>query len=314
LFKGNKKIFEGLYIYDKWDWGRTHPVIHLDFAEIGYKTSNMLESSLLDFVNSEASKYAVTLTNSALPSRFAQLIEKLHEKAGSPVVILVDEYDKPLIDNLSNKEIYQEVKRTLHDFYQVIKASDRHERFVFLTGVSRFSGLSIFSGLNNLTDITMESESAAICGYTQKELENNFEEYIETAAKANRITIKEMLSEIKRWYNGYSWDGKTFVYNPFSTLSFFRKKEFENYWFETGTPTFLIEQIRKRDDLEPLVEERVVDASSLRGRDDNKIGNIGLLFQTGYLTIKKKELGEDNTPEYTLDFPNMEVRKAFLTK
>ncbi|MDR1523332.1 MAG: ATP-binding protein [Endomicrobium sp.] len=312
LFKGNKKIFEGLYIYDKWDWIKTNPVIHLDFTEIGYKTSSMLENSLLDYVNSLASKYEVELTNSALPSRFAQLIEKLHEKAGDRVVILVDEYDKPLIDNLSKNEVYPEVKRTLHDFYQVIKASDEHLRFVFLTGVSRFSGLSIFSGLNNLIDITMEEESTGICGYTQKELESNFKEYIQNATKANKMTVKKLLSEIKRWYNGYSWDGKTLVYNPFSTLAFFRKKEFESYWFATGTPTFLIEQIRQRDDLELFIGPKVVDSNSLRGRGDTSIENIALLFQTGYLTIKKKEL-ENNRPQYTIDFPNMEVRTAFLT-
>jgi hypothetical protein len=223
LFKGNKKVFEGLYIYDKWDWTKINLVINLDFATIAYKTVSILEKSLLDFVNSEASKNGVVLDNSTLPSRFAELIEKLHEKAGQRVVILVDEYDKPLIDNLSEGEVYLQVKRTLHDFYQVIKASDEHLRFVFLTGVSRFSGLSIFSGLNNLNDITMETECAGICGYTQEELESNFKEYIESVSQTMEIAKEEVLSEIKRWYNGYSWDGKTFVYNPFSTLAFFRK-------------------------------------------------------------------------------------------
>jgi Holliday junction resolvase-like predicted endonuclease len=225
---------------------------------------------------------------------------------------LVDEYDKPLIDNLSHKEVYPQVKRSLHDFYQVIKASDEHLRFVFLTGVSRFSGLSIFSGLNNLNDITMESESSPICGYTQEELENNFKEYIERASEMMQMTEEEELSEIKRWYNGYSWDGKRFVYNPFSTLAFFRKKEFENYWFGTGTPTFLIEQIKKRDDLESFVGAKVVGESSLRGLDYDNIESIGLLFQTGYLTIKKEESTELGL-QYTLDFPNMEVRNSFLT-
>ena len=139
LFKGKKELFDGLYIYDKWDWSKKYPVIHLDFATIAYKTVEQLESSLLDFINSTANKYGVELSNNALPSRFAELIEKLNKKAGERVVILVDEYDKPLIDNLRDKEVYVQVKRVLHDFYQVIKAKDAHEKFVFMTGVSQFS-------------------------------------------------------------------------------------------------------------------------------------------------------------------------------
>jgi hypothetical protein len=313
LFKGNKKLFEGLYIYDKWDWTKTSPVIHLDFTKITYTTNEELEFSLNKFVELKAQENEIVIDKEfLLAMKFAQLIEKLHKKSGERVVILVDEYDKPLIDNLSKEGLYQEVKRRLHDFYQVIKASDEHLRFVFLTGVSQFSGLSIFSGLNNLNDITMDLRYGAICGYTQEELETNFKEYIESTSQMMQITKEEILSQIKRWYNGYSWDGKVFVYNPFSTLMFFDKKEFENYWFATGTPTFLIEQIKKRNDLELLIEQRTVNSSSLRGRGDTNIENIGLLFQTGYLTVKKKEIGEDNTPRYTMDFANMEVRKAFI--
>jgi hypothetical protein len=284
----------------------------LDFTELGYSSINVLNNSLEDFITRTAMEYAIDFISRGTPDKFSELIEKLHEKRGEEVVILVDEYDKPLIDNL-NREVYSEVKRTLHDFYQVIKAKVKHERFVFLTGVSRFSGLSIFSGLNNLIDITMESEFGTICGYTQEELESNFKEYIENAAEEMGLNKKELLSEIKRWYNGYSWDGKTFVYNPFSTLAFFSNKEFKDYWFATGTPTFLIEQIKKRNDLEIFIEAKVVNSSSLRGRGDTNIENIAMMFQTGYLTIKKKEIIEYE-PRYTIDFPNMEVKKAFLSR
>jgi hypothetical protein len=157
----------------------------------------------------------------------------------------------------------------------VIKASDEHEKFVLLTGVSQFSGLSIFSGLNNLNNITMNAKYGAICGYTQEELEVNFKEYIEKTAEEMELSKEKLLTEIKKWYNGYSWDGKTFVYNPFSTLLFFSKSKYTNYWFKTGTPT------------------------------------IGLLFQTGYLTIKKEDI-DNGRPQYTMDFPNMEVREAFI--
>ena len=313
LFKGKRNLFEGLYIYDKWDWSKTNPVIHLDFATIAYKTVEQLESSLLDFINSTANKYSVELNDNTLPSRFAELIEKLSKKAGERVVILVDEYDKPLIDNLSDKEVYAQVKRALHDFYQVIKAKDAHEKFVFMTGVSRFSGLSIFSALNNLNDVTMDNQYGTICGYTQEELEGNFKEYIKETAEHLGINYQEALDRIKSWYNGYSWDGKTFVYNPFSTLLLFKKKEFDSHWYETGTPTFLIEQIKKKNDLYSFVTNQKVESSSLKGSDNETQETITLLFQTGYLTIKSKEIKKDELPQYTLDFSNMEVRKAFLS-
>ncbi|MDR2437102.1 MAG: ATP-binding protein [Endomicrobium sp.] len=313
LFKGKKEIFEGLYIYEKWDWSKTNPVIHLDFTEIGYKSSDELERSLNIFLDGIIESQSLVVEKSApIPVKFAELIEKLQEKSGQQVVILVDEYDKPLIDNLSKEEIYSEVKRTLHDFYQVIKASDEHLRFVFLTGVSQFSGLSIFSGLNNLNNITMDYKYTSICGYTQEELENSFDEYIESTTKYMGISKEELLSNIKYWYNGYSWDGKTFVYNPFSTLSFFDKKRFENYWFSTGTPTFLIEQIRERDDLEAFAESREVGMGSLRGDGSDKIETTGLLFQTGYLTIKKEEI-DNYISQYIIDFPNYEVKSSFLS-
>ncbi|MDR0399215.1 MAG: ATP-binding protein [Endomicrobium sp.] len=315
LFKGNKEVFKGLYIYDKWDWSKTYPVIHLDFAEIQYATIEQLEISLDKFLNDLAREENIVLEESAtylVGVKFAELIEKLHKKTGQQVVILVDEYDKPLIDNLSKQEVYPEVKRTLHDFYQVIKASDEHLKFVFMTGVSRFSGISVFSALNNLHDITTSNKYSSICGYTQEELEINFKEYIESTAKIMETTRKEVLSEIRKWYNGYSWDGKTYVYNPFSTLVLFSEKKFANYWFETGTPTFLIEQIKKRNDLESFAESREVGRGSLIGDGSDKIETTPLLFQTGYLTIKKEEI-VDNESQYELDFPNYEVKSSFLS-
>ena len=313
LFKGNKELFEGLYIYDKWDWAKKYPVIHLDFAEITYSNSDELKSSLNKFVELTAEDNNVVIDKELpLSMKFAQLIERLHKKAGERVVILVDEYDKPLIDNLSKEGIYAEVKRTLHDFYQVIKASDEHERFVFMTGVSQFSGLSIFSGLNNLNNITMDNKYGGICGYSQEELESSFKEYIESVSQEMGMIREGVLSLIKRWYNGYSWDAKTFVYNPFSTLLFFDKKEFKGYWFETGTPTFLIEQIKKRNDIEAFAERREVGMESLKGDGSDKIETTALLFQTGYLTIKKKEV-DNYGLQYTINFPNMEVKNAFLS-
>jgi Holliday junction resolvase-like predicted endonuclease len=311
LFKGSKELFEGLYIYDKWDWSKKYPVIHLDFAKLAYDTPGRLENSLSDFIGNTALEYSITLTNSEIETRFSELIEKLHQSTGQQVVVLIDEYDKPLIDSLNDEEIYKKIKKILHSFYQVIKAGDAHIKFVFLTGVSQFSGLSIFSGLNNLENITMSEEFSSICGYTQEELENNFKEHIQEAAKANRMTEKEILSEIKYYYNGYSWDGKTSVYNPFSTLLFLKQKKFNRYWFETGTPTFLIEQIRKRDELVIFTQPQKVNAKLLRGGDDSRVSIEALLFQTGYMTIKAEERIERDY-WYTIDFPNYEVRTAIL--
>jgi hypothetical protein len=170
LFKGSKELFEGLYIYDKWDWSKKYPVIHLDFTEIQYETDEQLEVSLEEFLDDTAARQNITLEKTAtrlINVKFSELIDKLHESTGQQIVVLIDEYDKPMIDNLIDKQVYDKVKKTLHNFYQVIKGSDAHIKFVFMTGVSRFSGLSVFSALNNLNDITMDYKYTTICGYTR---------------------------------------------------------------------------------------------------------------------------------------------------
>jgi hypothetical protein len=192
-----------------------------------------------------------------------------------------------------------------------MKGSDEHIKFVFLTGVSKFSGLSIFSALNNINDITLSGEYSALCGITQEELESNFSEYLEVTAKKLSITHKKLLSDIRRWYNGYSWDGQTSVYNPFSTLLFFNDKEFRNYWFNTGTPTFLIELLKKRSNVESFLQPVQTQSSVFSSYDPEYLETIPLLFQTGYLTIKaikRKRTGQT----YRLEPPNFEVRKAFI--
>ncbi|MDR1418550.1 MAG: ATP-binding protein, partial [Endomicrobium sp.] len=252
----------------------------------------------------------ITLTKTKtqlIHAKFSELIEKLHQSTGQQVVVLIDEYDKPMIDSLA-KEIHQEIKEILHSFYQVIKAGDAHIKFVFMTGVSRFSGL------NNLNDITMDYKYTTICGYTQKDLESNFKEHLKVIEEYMGISKEELLSKIKHWYNGYSWDGKSFVYNPFSTLMFFDKKEFIGYWYKTGTPIFLIEQIKKKSDIDKFRGEVLVSSQLLEGNssDYSNIESVTLLFQTGYLTVKKKESNEDGVV-HTLDFPNKEVKDSFLT-
>jgi hypothetical protein len=311
LFKGQKELFEGLYIYDKWDWTQQYPVIRIDFGGLSHRTTEALINSLSDLVKITASKNGIVLESTELPDRFRELIEQLHSSTGQPVVVLVDEYDKPITDHLSNPEVMQTNRETLHDFYQVLKAADEHIRFIFLTGVSKFSGVSVFSALNNPDDITLDDRYASICGYTQEELESNFTEYIAAAAQKLSMSRETLLDEIRTWYDGYSWDGETPVYNPYSTMSFFKKERFTDYWFRTGTPTFLMELLKSRNQLQPVLEPIEADESAFDSYDSANIGEMPLLFQTGYLTIKQRVFN-NGMAKYTLDLPNSEVRNAFM--
>ncbi|MDR1195247.1 MAG: ATP-binding protein [Endomicrobium sp.] len=314
LFNGNKKLFEGLYIYDKWNWEEKYPVIHLDFAELKYSSGQELNASIEKILGVIAKNAGISLehdANGLIPMQFAELIKKLHKAYGSRVVILVDEYDKPVTDNLSNKEVLSANKRILHDFYQVIKATDEHLKFVFLTGVSKFSGLSVFSALNSINDITVDERYSTICGYTQEELEEHFKDYIEGLSKELNLTYDEIIAAIKDWYNGYSWDGKISVYNPFSTLMLFDKKEFANYWFRTGTPTFLLDLIRRHNRPQNFLGSLTASDSSFESYNPDNVNEIPLLFQMGYLTIKNK-VSSIKGVQYTLGFPDIEVKDSFL--
>jgi hypothetical protein len=259
-----------------------------------------------------AKQYDVSLTTASAPDRFDELIRLLHEKTGEKVVILIDEYDKPVTAHLFDSHL-DGIRTAVHDFYQVMKGADGYLRFLFLTGVSKFSGLSIFSALNNPDDITLSDDYASICGYTQKELEDNFPEYIDLAAERIGITNEELLDGIRYWYDGYTWDGKTSVYNPFSTLLFFSKRRFIGYWFNTGTPTFLIDILQRRERTGIVLEPQTVDGSVLNGGyDPQTLSEIPLLFQTGYLTVKSVELNRMKS-KYTLGVPNEEVNDALMT-
>ncbi|MDR3245934.1 MAG: ATP-binding protein [Prevotellaceae bacterium] len=311
LFKGQKELFEGLYIYDKWNWNEQYPVIRLDFGERTYDTPEKLESSLFTFINEMAENYSVNLVSPDLSDRFGELIKRLHKSTGQQVVVLIDEYDKPITDHLSDPKVMTANKTTLHNFYQVLKATDEHLYFIFLTGVSKFAGVSVFSALNNPDDITKEDQYASICGYTQEELESYFSDYINRAAKYNNMNRRDLLDKIRTWYNGYSWDGETSVYNPFSTLSFFKKMIFDDYWFRTGTPGFLIELLKRRNQLQPIFEPIRVGSSIFDGYEPENISEISLLFQTGYLTVKQRDKSQ-NRVQYILELPNEEVKESFL--
>ncbi|MDR0572953.1 MAG: ATP-binding protein [Tannerella sp.] len=311
IFKGKKALFEGTYIYDKREW-EEYPVIKIDWTGINHSTPEKMEESLALYLSNIADNYQITLRSKSAVDYFRDLIEALRKKTGKNVVILIDEYDKPVTAHLSDPHL-EPVKTAMHSFYQIMKGSDEYLQFIFLTGVSKFSGLSIFSALNSPQDITLREEYATICGYTQEELESNFSEYIDSAAERLKMTREYLLDRIRYWYNGYTWDGKTAIYNPLSTMKFFQIRHFANYWFNTGTPTFLMNIIQRRNSVDTVLYPLVVDESVFDEYDPANISEIPLLFQTGYLTIKKMELTPEGLAEYTLGVPNMEVNKSLLT-
>ena len=301
LFNGNRELFKGLWIEDKWDWSQTHPVIRLSLDAIGHKWG--LAEALLKALHKNAKSHGISLQSDTPDQAFVELIEALVDKTGKQVVILIDEYDKPIVDYLDPYDLAKasEQRDILKTFFSILKNASDNIRFLFITGVSKFAKVSIFSDLNHLVDLTLHPNYAALCGYTQAELEHHFEPYLRTMPT-------DTLDNMKVWYDGYSWDGKTFLYNPFSVLNFFDQKIFGNFWFSTGTPSFLVKLMRKRNEYklqETVVSNLVFESFILEKFDDLDLNS--LLLQTGYLTIKT--VNDDET--FTLNYPNQEVQKAF---
>ena len=315
LFKGNKESFERLYIYDKWNWENTYPIIKVDFGEISHDTSSNLKLSLNKFLKNTATNKNIDLEETDLiPDKFSELIKKLHDKTGKQVVVLIDEYDKPIIKHLNDIELAESNRDVLSSFYQVLKDNDKYLRFVFLTGVSKFSKTSLFSELNNLDDLTLNPNFAKICGHTQKELEKYFKEYIDEFANNHNISKDIILSFIKEWYNGYSWNGKDFLYNPFSILNLFGTGEFNNYWFDTGSPTLLIDLIMNNPkNINTFLNPKTKFMGSFPSFDFGQIDLNTILLQTGYLTITEKKAVIGKLPEYCLAIPNKEVHDSFYS-
>ncbi|MDR1195428.1 MAG: ATP-binding protein, partial [Endomicrobium sp.] len=312
LFNGNKKLFEGLYIYDKWDWTKQYPVVRLDWNTLSYSNPETLTNALLNFLEKVAMENNIVLENSYLGSRFYELLEQLHKSTGRRVVFLVDEYAKPAIDSFSDIDTMTAYGNILNGFYCVLKAADKHMNFIFLTGVSKFVGVSAYMGLNSFNDITLSRHSVSICGYTQEELESYFAEYIDKVSLDNNMSRSELLENMGKWYNGYSWDGKTSVYNPYSILSFFDNGKFDCYWFRPENPTFLIDRLKKRNNIEAALVPVMSSDWAFNGYIPDHTGELSLMLQTGYLTIKEKEYTSNHAILYTLDIPNEEVRKPFL--
>lgn len=309
LFSGNKALFKGLWIYDKIEW-KEHPVIHIDFAGMRYRSETELDETLNYLIDENAKRYNIQLKSKTFDKRLKDLIIELSQK--EQVVLLIDEYDKPIIDFIDQKEIAEANRKTLGNFYSIIKATDKYLKFAFLTGVSKFSKVSVFSGLNNLHDITLSKHFATFLGYTHEELLFHFGGYIERMTEEMNTDRNALVEKIRTWYNGYSWDGQNFVYNPFSILSLFKENSFDNYWFSTGTPSFLIRMIKEKGSDITRFDNLPVSHYAFDSFDFDTMDVIPLLFQTGYLTIKEIYTKRD-TKRFRLNYPNKEVRDSFLT-
>ena len=309
IFKGNKELFKGCQIYESdYSW-QEYPIIHFDFSQILTRSSGNLEDSLKRTLIEIAKDYAVSVDIPSSQEGMVNLVKALSKK--NKVVVLVDEYDKPIINNLKNLTVAEQNRDLMGDLFGALKSLDECLKFTFFTGVSKFSQVSIFSGLNHLTDITMEPEYGALMGYTEEELKREFSEHLKDVAKIRNMSEQAILEELRKWYNGYSFSENTpGVYNPFSTLRFFKSKKPQSYWYATGTPSFLIDQVKSRPhSVIPLqgAEALKSELSDINRLDD--IDLVPLMFQTGYLTITSHREEENS---YTLDFPNKEVKEAFL--
>ena len=298
IFEGNETLFKGLYIHEKWDFNKTNPVIHISFGDGGISSVEDLHSSIHYILECAEESLDIQIQGKKRPNKkFAKLISSAHKKTGQKVVILIDEYDKPILDNITDEKTARLMRNELRNFYGVIKNNDTHIRLVFITGVSKFSKVSLFSGLNNLNDITLDKRYATICGYTEQDLDNTFDKHL-------KGVDREM---VKKWYNGYYYFGEK-VYNPFDILLFIDKgKEFRNYWWSTGNPKFLIDLVTSKSYALPNVENYEATEALLDSFDVDRIELEVLLWQTGYLTIKEK-VTKRNRIRYRLGLPNLEIQ------
>lgn len=322
FYRGEKELFKGLWIEDKVEW-QTYPVIHLDFSIIYYHGDKIaFQESFTRVLNGIAEKYQVEFSANANPDYFDELIKKLFKKFQKPIVLLIDEYDKPINAFLTQTEEAVKRRDWLREYYSILKFHTDHIRQIVITGISKFAKTSIFSELNNVKDITINPDFNDIVGFTQKNIETEFDVYLEPFRKKTGWSRERFLEEIALWYDGYSWGGVNKIYNPYSIVNLVNDHYFENFWFKTGTPKMLVDFITQK------VEEGALDQdintydnfeTSKDLLDNTDVENIdihSLLFQTGYLTIKKYEqiFTEDGIEtECIIGFPNKEVRASMTT-
>ena len=304
LFEGNQPLFKGLYAEQAWNWDKKHPVIRISFGDGILQSRAELEELIHKKLHDHEERFALPARFPDARSRFMDVIERLHAQTGQQVVVLIDEYDKPILDNITNSSVAIEMREGLKNLYSVLKGADEHLKFVFITGVSKFSKVSLFSGLNNLEDITLDPKYSAICGYTQNDVETVFAPELQPIKGLPDIDPSEM----RKWYNGYNWLGES-VYNPFDLLLFFRNHILKPFWFETGTPRFLIDLLAQRQVFTPDLGQTVAELSLLSTFDVDAIPYEALMFQAGYLTIDSVWQAP-GLQEFTLKYPNREVQAS----
>ena len=300
LFEGNRALFAGLAAESRWDWSQRHPVIQISFSDGVLRDRTELDRRIHDILRINREQLGLTPSAGLDPAdssgNLLDLIRQAHRNAGEQVVVLIDEYDKPILDNIESPERAREMREGLKNLYSVLKGADAHLKFVFLTGVSKFSKVSLFSGLNQLIDITLDPEYSALCGYTDADLDTVFAPELPGLDR----------EQIRRWYNGYNWLGES-VYNPFDVLLLFRKRRFQPYWFETGTPSFLTRLLAEQHWFTPELSRVQTDEAMLTSFEVEHIEPLALLFQAGYLTLHGVQLLPTGDQMLTLGYPNREV-------
>ncbi len=308
-FNVEKELFKGLYLENNWDWNKKYPILYISFGSGVTGGKDQLKIKLQELINGWLKEYNIEkLTNRSIDGQFLEIIRTLYKKYNEKVVILIDEYDKPILDMINKTDLAVEVRDELKNFYSVIKDSDEYLKFVFLTGVTKFSKVSLFSGLNNLEDLTLHQDYSDICGYTQNDIETVFKERLFLDTPSKRVDLEKL----KHWYNGYNFSGEG-VYNPFDILLFFSNHNiYKTYWFETATPTFLIKLLMKNRYFIPDLENIKASEELLGSFDIDKIQIETLLFQTGYLTIESTEEMFGRI-KYNLKYPNFEVKSSLNT-
>jgi Predicted AAA-ATPase/PD-(D/E)XK nuclease superfamily len=298
LFEGHQDLFTGLAAETRWDWRQRHPVIRISFSDGVMQSAALLEQRMHELLQDNEQRLGVAQAHQSVSGRFQGLIRQAHEATGQRAVVLIDEYDKPILDNLTDSALALQMREGLKNFYSVLKGADEHLKFVFMTGVSKFSKVSLFSGLNQLQDITMDPRYSALCGYTEADVDTVFAPELPGLDR----------EQIRRWYNGYNWRG-TSVYNPFDLLLLFDRREFRNYWFETGTPTFLVNLLMARQQFTPDLGRIVASEELLSTFDVDQIPGEALMFQAGYLTVDSVT-ARHNRLDVRLKFPNLEVEAS----
>ena len=306
-FQGKKELFEGLAIYDLETEWKKYPIFHIDLNTANFREKDSLYTVLNDYLTTWECKYGTRESEATLALRFKGVIARAAEKEGCGVVILIDEYDKPILQTLRDPELQAEHRAQLKAFYSVLKTQDRYIKFAFLTGVTKFGKVSVFSDLNNLTDISMDHRYISICGMTEKELLTNFKEGINELAEANGDSETETIAKISMRYAGYHFEENSEeIYNPFSVLNTLANSRYDDYWFKANTHTFLIDILKKHDYCITDLNKAQVKANMMNNVDSNP---IPVIYQSGYLTIKSYD---ERFKNYQLGFPNKEVEEGIL--